>query len=136
MTNDEILQAVSANEELKNLLPDTGEIAKRLSVGLVEYRETFIGEGTFMEIIGDQKAADLLDSFDELAKTNNVLRRGLKLLYSANLNLALPSVRNMLDALLEPEDSAKLKALAEHPVEVSEYDVRCALLNDNGFWRV
>lgn len=136
MTKEEILQTVTDSEELKALLPDTEEIAKRLSVGKYDLRETTIGEGTLMDVLGAQHGADILDAMDELAKTNNVIRRGMKLLYEAKLDLALTSTRTMLDAVLSPEDAAKLKALAEYPITISEFDVRCALLNNDGTWRV
>lgn len=135
MTNEQILAAVQADPELAALVPDTKTIAERLPA-TVELRQTLIGEGTFMDTIGAQKAADLLDQFDELAKTNNVLRRGLTLLYKANLDLALSSTRQMIDLLLDPEDAAKLKALAETSIPVTEFQVRCALLNNDGTWRV
>jgi len=136
MTHAEILAEVQAKPELIALLPNTQAIANALSIGKYSLRETIIGEGTFMDVIGDQKAADLLDNFDELAKTNNVLRRGLKLLYNTNLDLAKESTRRMLDTLLDPEDAAKLKSLAEYSDSVSEFEVRCALLNNDGTWRV
>jgi hypothetical protein len=136
MTKVEIYEAVNGNATLVAMLPDTQAIASALSVGRVDTRETLIGEGTFMNVVGAQTGADLLDAMDELAKTNNVLRRGMKLLYSGNLDVALPSTRGMLDALLPVEAATALKALAEYTVPVSEFDVRCALLNNDGTWRV
>jgi hypothetical protein len=113
MTLTEIRAAIIVNNwQLKT----AGEIAELLNAPKVVLTTCVIGEGTLMDVVGAQAGADVLDAMDELAKTNNVIRRGMKLLYEAKLDLALASTRMMIDAVLPVDEASALKGLAEQTV--------------------
>lgn len=113
MTHAEIRAAIAANGW--NGM-SAGEIAELLNAPKTVLSACCIGEGTLMDVLGAQEGANLLDAMDELAKTNNIVKRGMKLLYEAKLDLSLTSTRHMLDALLPAEAASALKGLAEQTV--------------------
>ena len=136
MTHAEILATVQAAPALVALIPDTQAIADALSVGRTKTVERMAELGTPMKYLGAEAGAALLDTMEALAATNPTVKWGFKLLEKGQLDLGLESTRYMLDQLLPPEAASVLKALAEVPETVSEFDVRCALLADDGTWRV
>lgn len=140
MTREEILVAVQARPDLIAMLPDTQAIADALSLDRKKTIERMAELGTPMKYLGAEAGAALLDTMEALSATNPTVKWGFKLLEKGQLDLGLESTRQMLDALLPVETygaaASVLKGLAEVPDPVSEFDVRCALLNDNGTWRV
>jgi len=136
MTHEEILAAVQADPALIALVPDTQAIADTLSVGRVSLVSRRIGVGTVMDELGAPEGAALLKQFQGMVATDPVVEFGWFLLEKDNLDVGLSSTRTLFDALLPVEAANKLKALAEVPAPVSEFEVRCALLNDDGTWRV
>lgn len=144
MTHAEILAAVQADPALVALVPDTQAIADALSVGRVKTVERLAGKGTPMKYIGADSGSALLEAVSTMAKAEGAdlkIKWGWDLLVNDQLDLGLDSTRTMLDSfatagVITQEESNILKGLAEVSDPVSEFEVRCALLNDDGTWRV
>lgn len=136
MTHEEIFAAVQADPALVALVPNTQAIADALSVDRKRLIERKIGIGTVMDTLGAETGAALLKQFQGQIATDPVVEFGWFLLEKDNLDVGLPSTRAMLDSKLPAEASVKLKALAETSDPVSEFEVRCALLNNDGTWKV
>lgn len=144
MTHAEILAAVQADPALIALVPDTQAIANALSVGRVKTVERLAGKGTAMKYIGADSGAALLEAVSTMAKAEGAdlkLKWGWDLLEANELDLGLDSTRAILDGfatagVITQEEANILKGLAEVPDPVSEFEVRCALLNNDGTWRV
>jgi len=136
MIHEEILAAVQTDPALVALVPDTQAIADALSAGRTKTVERMAELGTPMKYLGAEAGAALLDQMETLAATSPTVKWGFKLLERGQLDLGLDSTRAMLDTLLPAEAAAVLKSLAEVADPVSEFDVRCALLNNDGTWRV
>jgi hypothetical protein len=81
--------------------------------------EFYASLGTPMKYLGAEAGATLLETMSVLAETNVVVKWGLRLLERGELDLSLPSTRQMLDALLPPEAAAVLKALGEKVVSAN-----------------
>ena len=147
MTQAEILAAVQADPALVALVPDTQAIADALSVGRKRLVERMAGRGTAMKYIGGDAGAALVEAIRVMAETEGTplkIKLSYELLLNNELDLGLPEVRDMLDYFaanesipgFTQEHANTLKALAEIDDPVSEFDVRRALLNDDGTWRV
>jgi hypothetical protein len=147
MTHAEILAAVQARPELIALIPDTQAIADFLSVGRKRIIERLAGRGTAMKYIGGDAGATLVEAIRAMAETEGTplkIKLAYELLLVNELDLGLQEVRDMLDYFaanesivgFTQEHANILKGLAEIDAPVDEFEVRCALLNDNGTWRV
>jgi hypothetical protein len=147
MTQAEILAAVQADAGLSSLLPDTQAIANVLSVGRKRLIERLAGRGTAMKYIGGDAGAALVEAIRVMAETEGTplkIKLAYELLIANELDLGLQEVRDMLDYFavnesipgFTQEHANTLKGLAEVDDPVSEFDVRCALLNADGTWRV
>ena len=112
------------------------EIAELLNVPKTVLTERMIGIGTVLDVLGPAAGSALLEQFETLAQSDIVVKWGWKLLEKQMLDVGLASTRQFLHSALPPGAAGPLLALAEQPDPVSEYDVRRALLADDGTWRV
>lgn len=140
MTHDEIRAAIAADANLLVLLPDTTAIAAALSEGRTRLVSRMANFGTVLDTLGPVDGAAVLDTLDSLRASVSAIKWAFVLLERNELDLGLASVRGQIDALtgtvFTTEQATALKALAEQPEDVSEYDVRCAIYNDDGALRV
>ena len=136
MTHDEIRAAISADPDLQALVPDTEAIAAALSAGRVRYIETHIGVGTIIEALGLATANAVLDviyTAPDYRHVKPLLDQGRLRLDSAFVRDALQS---MVPSLLTQTQRDALVARAQVADPVSEFDVRCAIYNDDGSLKV
>lgn len=121
----------------------TQAIADAVSVGRTKVVETLIGEGTLLNVLGPVEGAALLDGLAVLGQSTEPNLRpvhyAVGLLKADKLDVGSPATRGQLDALaaagvLPAAAVAAVKALAERPDPVSEFDVRCVGWSDGGEW--
>lgn len=136
MTEQEIRDAIVASSALQALVPDTVALAAALSVGRVRLQKCFTGVGRIMDTLGPPEGASVLDTLDSLKATVPAIKWAFILLERGELDVGLVSVRSQIDALtpavFSVEQAAALKALAEIPDPIAEFDVRKAIFSDNG----
>lgn len=136
MTPAEILAAVQADQDLIALKPDTEAIAVALSAGRMKFTPTEIGNGTILEVLGLAKGNALID----LINTHSDFRHVKPLAEQGRLRLDTVLVRATLQSLvptvLTQGEADSLVARAKVPDPVGEFDVRCALIADDGTWKV
>lgn len=136
MTHDEIRAAIAADEVLQALVPDTVALATALSAGRTRFAHTEIGVGTIIEVLGLTTANAVLD----VIYSTQDYRHVKPLLDQGRLRLDSPFVRAtlqaMVPALLTQVQCDALLARAQVPDPISEFDVRCAIFNDDGTLRV
>lgn len=136
MTHDEIRAAIAADEVLQALVPDTVALATALSAGRTRFAHTEIGVGTIIEVLGLTTANAVLD----VIYSTQDYRHVKPLLDQGRLRLDSPFVRAtlqaMVPALLTQVQCDDLLARAQVPDPIGEFDVRCAIFNDDGTLRV
>jgi len=122
---------------------DADAIAAAVSAGRVRLVETKIGNGELLHTLGPVAGAQLLDALGQLAASTDPALRpiyyALDLLKRNDLDVSLQSTRGQLDTLatagvLPAPAVAAVKALAERPDPVGEYDVRRVGWSDDGEW--
>lgn len=122
---------------------DAQAIADAASIGRTRLVETKIGEAVLLNVLGPVAGAALLDRLAELGKSAEPQLRpiyyAVGLLKADKLDVGSPATRGQLDALaaagiLPASAVAVVKALAERPDPVSEYDVRRIGWSDDGEW--
>lgn len=136
MTHDEIRAAIAADEVLQALVPDTEALADALSAGRTRFVHTEIGVGTIIEVLGLATANAVLDviySAQDYRHVKPLLDQGRLRLDSAFVRATLQA---MVPALLTQVQCDALLARAQVTDPVSEFDVRCAIFNDDGTLRV
>lgn len=111
---------------------DTQIIADALSVGRIKVIPTEIGKGRVLGTLGFAAGNALLDTIDNVEDFRHVRQ----LVANGWLDVGEPLTRSMIDQVCTPEDAVKLKALAEVPDPVDEFEVRCLCWSDIGEWRV
>lgn len=141
MTKDEILAKIQSSPELRSLLPNTELIAVELSKEKIP-QSYLAGKGDVLNTLGLEVGNAVCDYID-----NNPLYRHIKHLpVEGRLDLNLPLSRLSLQAMVGTEISPGIVFTQEHytaltnlclvPVYVSEFEVRCAIYNDDGSLRV
>lgn len=131
-TKEEIRGLINSDQEVKTLLPNTEAVAQRLSQGRVKYVHTEIGTGTIIEALGLSPGSLVLDviySHPDYRHVKPLLDQGRLRLDSTFVRNALQS---MVPALITQEQCAALISRSEQPDPISEWDVRCAIFNDDG----
>lgn len=146
MTPDEIRAAVSASPELlahaQAVPPNTVAIAAGLSAGRTKWRATEIGKGTILEVLGLAVGNALCDLIDNTAEYRHVKH----LLIDGRLRLDSTLVRATLASLVGVQIATGVTFTATHRDDllalalqadiVDEFDVRVALLNNDGTLKV
>lgn len=141
MTYDEIRAAIAADPALQALLPDTVALAEALSAGRVTATSRLGGVGVVLETLGPAAGAALLDLFEGLAAQVPAVKWAWVLINRGELDFGSPATRAQLVALrdqglISAEVCTALLGIAEVPDPVAEFDVRCAIFNDDGTLRV
>ena len=116
---------------------DTQAIADALSVGRVQVVPRQIGFGAVLDTLGDDAGAAMLDTLDSLRPIVPKLKYVWVLLDKGELDVGMSSVRAGLDGLaaqgvITEAQAVALKALAEVPAAITEFEVRCAVWSDAG----
>lgn len=133
MTVDEIRSAISSDEQLKALIPDTQAIADELS-GRETYKAPFeIGAGGILATLGLERGNALLDAIQSTPGFRHVW----PMIEQGRLDLSSPLVDAGLAMLVQGEvisssEMQQLLSLCLQPVDVSEIDVKLAIWNDDG----
>lgn len=128
-----VRSAISSDEQLMALIPDTQAIADALS-GRETYKVPFeIGAGGILATLGLERGNVLLDAI----QTTPGFRHVWPMIEQGRLDLSSPLVEVGLDMLVQSEvisssEMQQLLSLCLRPVEVPEIDVRLAIWNDNG----
>lgn len=118
---------------------DTTRIAEAYSAGRVRLTERLIGIGTVLSALGPVEGVALLDALEGLQSRNRLVYWAWFLLKEANLDVGNPVTRAQIQefgnrGVITAEGVAKLLTLAELPNPIDEFDVRKALLADDGGW--
>lgn len=140
MDATEIRAAIAADPALQALVPDTTALAAALSQGRTQTVSTLVGVGLVMDCLGPTEGSAVLNALDGLRAVSSPVKWAWLLLERGELDVGLQSVRSQIDALtpavFTTAQAEAIKALAERPETVSEFDVRCAIYNDDGSLKV
>ncbi len=133
MTVEEIRSAISSDEQLMALIPDTQAIAAELSTRDTHKVPFEIGIGMILNTIGLDAGNALLDAIQSTPGFRHVY----PLLEQGRLDLSSPLVDEALGSLVSAEvitmdEKLALINLCLRPVEVPEGDVKRAIWADNG----
>lgn len=137
MTVEEIRSAISSDEQLMALIPDTQAIAHELS-GRETYKVPFeIGVGGILATLGLERGNALLDAI----KATPEFRHVYPLLEQGRLDLSSPLVEMALGMLVQSEvisssEMQDLLSLCLRPVDMPEGDVKLAIWNDDGSFAI
>ena len=128
-----VRSAISSDEQLMALIPDTQAIADALS-GRETYKVPFeIGAGGILATLGLERGNALLDAI----QSTPAFRHAWPMLEQGRLDLSSPLVDEALGSLVSAEvitmdEKLALINLCLRPVEVPEGDVKQAIWADNG----
>lgn len=111
---------------------DHQAIADAVNVGRVKVVSREGGIGTILNVLGPDEGAKLLDQLELVAGASSAVKWGMKLIISATFDFGLPASRAMIDQLVPEPARSLLKAIAEQPDPIGEFDVRCALYAEDG----
>lgn len=114
-----------------------GAIAAVISEGRTTVVPRLGGIGAVIETLGADDGPTVLDALDSLRSSNPAVRWGWVLLERGELDFGSTVTRQLIDSLtaggvMTAEQAGKLKALAEAPDPVTEFDVRRAIWADDG----
>lgn len=132
LSKEEIREFIRNDANLLALLPNSEAIAEEISKNRVTYVPTEIGTGTIIEVLGFEVGNQVLDviySHPTYRHVVSLLNQGTLRLDSLFVRAAL---QNMVPELLTQEQKDLLVSRAQVPDPVSEYEVRCAIFNDDG----
>jgi hypothetical protein len=151
MTSDEIRAAITAQPEIRALLPaaeliaqaEIDAVAAALSVGRTRHRSTHVGPGTIMAVLGAAEGAALLETLTTMAAAAGSvpayvpIKWAMKIIDRGELDLGVQATRDQIAALaaggvMSAASRDKLLALGAEPDPISEYSVRCAIFADDG----
>lgn len=116
---------------------DADAIAAAVNVGRTRIVPRLGGIGAVMETLGSVDGPLVLDALDSLKATLPAVRWGWVLLERGELDFGSTVTRQMIDGLvmggvMTEAQGLAIKALAEQPDPVNEFDVRCAIWADDG----
>ena len=134
MTLLEEIKSKCAPELLAGPDRDHDAIAAAVNVARVKVVSTLGGIGTVLETLGPIDGAALLDSLEAMAATNSAVKWAFVLINRGELDFGSSATRQMIDLLVPAAAGTALKAVAERPDPITEYDVRCALYAADGTW--
>ena len=133
MEANEILEAIRASESLQALVPDTFALAAALSVGRTKPSKYPIGNGDVIETIGLDAANVLLDAVNATSSYRYVVHLLTDGKLDSSSALFVQAIGLLVaGGVLSQENGDKLIALGKTADVVDEYDVRCAIFNDDG----
>src|SRR5574337_918097 len=129
--------------------PDTAAIAAAISAGRTRIMPRPVGDGDIALALGVPAGPLFLYQLETVASTPPeagasadavaqfaTARQAWRSLQKGSFDVGNPGVRSAIDlfvgTLLSAEQAVAVKALAEVPDPISEWDVRCAVLADDG----
>lgn len=137
MTKEQILTKIRNSAELTALVPDTDAIAVELSKDTYS-TQYFIGKGGILEHLGFEVGNAVCDLID----THPTYRHIKHLLADGRLDLNVALTRGSIASLVGQEIAAgvvfsaanrdSILNLSLKNYNVSEFEVRCAIYNDDG----
>lgn len=136
LSKEEIRELIRNDATLLVLLPNSQAIAEKISENRFEFVPTEIGVGTILEVFGLEDGNSVLDviySQPAYRHVKPLLEQGRLRLDSSFVRAALQS---MVPAILTQDQVDALVNKARVSSPVSEYEVRCAIFNDDGSLRV
>lgn len=136
MTPADIRAAIAADPALQALVPDTVALAEALSVSRTRLKPTEIGVGMILATLAPN-GGTFLDDLNTVGQTDRNVHWVMDLLRQGRFDIGMPASRAMMQQLAgtHPELASGfelLLPLGEEPDPVTEYEVRCAIYNDNG----
>ena len=141
MTHDEIRAAIAASPALLALVrapvPDTSALAQQLSIGRKTINSTKIGVADVLGTLAPN-GGPWLDAMMAIGAQNANARWAMFLIQAGDLDVGHTATRTLASALGAAVGGSveagitTLLALAEAPYVVPEFDVRCAIYNDDG----
>lgn len=143
MNKEWIRLFIQSNQDLLNLVPDTVALAQAITQQNPVMQETWLTDRGFVaEVVsrngGSTVMSDsILDKFDLAATQSRSVRSVVNRLYAdpMGLNFGDSFLRGwfslMTPTLFTEAERDVLLSLAS-PKEVSEFEVRCAIFNDDG----
>lgn len=132
-----MLQEIQSRADVLALAPNTEAMAAALSAGRKKTVQTLGGIGTIMKALGPNAGGALLDQLETLSASNPAVKWAMVMIKAGTLDFGDASTRLMIDQLVtDPVANAALKAVAEVPDPVSEFDVRVAIYNDDGSLKI
>ena len=116
---------------------DADAIAAAVNVGRTRIAPRLGGIGAVMETLGAVDGPLVLDALDSLKATLPAVRWGWVLLERGELDFGSTVTRQMIDGLvmggvMTEAQGLTIKALADQPDPVTEFDVRQATWADDG----
>ena len=116
---------------------DADAIAAAVNVGRTRIAPRLGGIGAVMETLGAVDGPLVLDALDALKETLPAVKWGWVLLERGELDFGSTVTRQMIDGLvmggvMTEAQGLAIKALAEQPDPVTEFDVRRAIWADDG----
>ena len=116
---------------------DADAIAAAVNVGRTSIAPRLGGIGAVMETLGAVDGPLVLDALESLKATQPAVRWGWVLLERGELDFGSTVTRQMIDGLvmggvMTEAQGLAIKALAEQPDPVTEFDVRRAIWADDG----
>lgn len=136
MTNEELHDAIAANDEAK-ALADAGNdagaaaaISATLPLTIGEFMLT--ERGVFKAFANPTDAETVMQTLEGVAAANPadvpiapVVKRALKWMQPNNggVDVGNAALRQVLDAILQPAHAATIKALAEYPQQITDGQV-------------
>ena len=116
---------------------DADAIAAAVNVGRTRIAPRLGGIGAVMETLGAVDGPLVLDALESLKATLPAVRWGWVLLERGELDFGSTVTRQMIDGLvmggvMTEAQGLAIKALAEQPDPVTEFDVRRAIWADDG----
>lgn len=142
MTNDEIVAAIKASPALMALVPDTFALADALSDGRTTLAPFEAGKGDILNTLGfatGNALCDYIDTTDDFRHVKHLLAAGR---LRVDLPLTIATLQSFVGVELTPgvtltqAEADALLALANVPDPVTEFQVRCAIYNDDGTLKV
>lgn len=70
---------------------------------IVSWQETKIDPGTVMDLLGATAGASILNSLEQIALTNPVVKWGMRILQTRGLNMALETTRQQMQSFVDIE---------------------------------
>lgn len=133
MSKDEILAAITASQSLMALVPDTVALASALSQGRTRPNNYPIGKGDVLAAIGLSAANIVLDAVEQQPEYRHVIH----LLQAGRLDSSSEMFVQAVDLLhaggaMTRAEADKLISMGREPDPVPEFNVRCAIFNDDG----
>ena len=116
---------------------DADSIAAVVNVGRTRIVPRLGGIGAVMETLGSVDGPVVLDALDSLKATLPAVRWGWVLLERGELDFGSTVTQQLIDGLvmggvMTDAQGLSIKALAEQPDPVTEFDVRRAIWADDG----